>query len=265
MKKQFTLVELLTVVGIIIILAGLLLPAVSSARAKAQVGTCLGNLRSLMQGASIYSNDWKYLPFVEGADDETIAKNARNYVTFKDANAGKNWWTDPKSWAYKLYDGLGKEASLFRCASVREDNSDLADPKHAISYESCFEVGRRKVAQVLNADSAIYVYENATTSNTARSRFFSQYHKPDNNEYLQQDMWKIGDSSSNKNEFLKFEQAHKNRMNAGFVDGHAGSFSSQELLREYILDRIGNNVNTGGGTRNDRHLRPDYFYLWFRG
>jgi prepilin-type N-terminal cleavage/methylation domain-containing protein len=56
-KHGFTLVELLVVIAIIAILAALLLPSLSSAKARAQRTVCLNNLKQLATAWTVYCGD----------------------------------------------------------------------------------------------------------------------------------------------------------------------------------------------------------------
>ena len=70
-KRQFTLIELLVVIAIIAILAAILLPALQSARERAQGTKCINNLKQMGIVATTYLNDHRsFWPAANTTDKE---------------------------------------------------------------------------------------------------------------------------------------------------------------------------------------------------
>jgi len=83
-KSAFTLIELLVVIAIIAILAAMLLPALSSAKTRAKIATCISNFHQVHIGNAIYAgdnSDW-YPIWLDGAGHPKNKINAAQYTRY---------------------------------------------------------------------------------------------------------------------------------------------------------------------------------------
>ena len=69
-EEKFTLIELLVVIAIIAILAGLMLPALNSARERGKQSRCLNNMKQAFLAMSGYTQDFGCYPLHEDDDDD---------------------------------------------------------------------------------------------------------------------------------------------------------------------------------------------------
>jgi prepilin-type N-terminal cleavage/methylation domain-containing protein/prepilin-type processing-associated H-X9-DG protein len=89
-KRTFTLIELLVVIAIIAILASILMPALSSARARARSAQCINNLKQCGQAVQSYVDDHKEMMFYYTYVQWTMLVNRDAFVDYHETNA-KTW------------------------------------------------------------------------------------------------------------------------------------------------------------------------------
>jgi prepilin-type N-terminal cleavage/methylation domain-containing protein len=105
----FTLIELLVVIAIIAILAGMLLPALSRAKAKGERIVCLNNLKQIALFMQLYTDE----------NNDTFPAHRNQNLTTSDAGPSLTNW-----WGTTIVPLSGGRSNLFRDPSIKGKRLD---------------------------------------------------------------------------------------------------------------------------------------------
>lgn len=244
----FTLIELLVVIAIIAILAAILFPVFSQAKAMGQAASCLSNSRQLGQAAVMYTDD----------NNGTILPNIVGEYKAEE----KTGFPNRKFWRKLLYP-YHKSEQIYICPSMPEEAMAWG-PVPQQDYKGTYGIN----GEVCSMDSDWQGH---------RSHKMSQYSRPSSLILLTEvrnGMWTTGSSLCMKINLVPKAPAksyapfyHRKRLNIVFMDGHA------KLM--YLYDTLGDtpdqwmwwdpDVNTEFGDRNAvKYLQRKYKGEWPR-
>jgi len=231
-RFSFTLIELLIVIAIIAILAGMLLPALNKARETARGISCRANVRQVSLCFTSYAMDFNgWAP-------------GRDYAWFNGGteNSDKLTWTtfmrDQLQYIPKVGPNSGTPAagSILRCPS----GETLVDKSDAPTH-----LGINQVMYTFRQGGGYYVYKN--TANKGAGKKYWSYDKTDNKatfvkvETIDRPaaIAQLGDAArhryhlalNNNNDSDLDAFRHSNGINIGFWDGHGEGVLRNKMPR----------------------------------
>lgn len=262
-RRAFTLIELLVVIAIIAILAAMLLPALASAKKKAQAAFCGNSNRQLGLGVNLYLGENNDV-YPGAASANTYDAHLEDWIywrvgTFMKTINGVQMTLD-KSQLIKML-GTGASTNIFRCPADTDDKDRITyaqqnDGPYFYSYEmTSYNVtsGRTPgITTIINKSGQAYYFKAADVKRGATKMMVVEpvaSLTPNDEPKVERDKgdtwvvqcgrWQPFGSSppydlNNLNNYLSIR--HKGKSKATFADGHVESVG-QDYAVNYMYSQ----------------------------
>lgn len=231
-RRAFTLIELLDVIAIIAILAGLLVSAVGRAREKARSIQCLSNVKQWVTGFTIYENDQGHIPREGHRKDGTVRMdswaNVRDRANFDvwynalppaiSTQAASNFASSASGARPKFYNHR-----VFHCPGAK------FVPNVGTDNDAYFSIAMNsKLIQSPTTGPHYSIRVNDIRQPSATVAFLET--RVNRNEHKVDPLQPDADLGQPSAQASRFAARHSYGGNIGFIDGHVRFYKGREIV-----------------------------------